>query len=66
MNDATNERLAACAERELKWRQRVYPNRVLTRRMSQAKADEEIAMMRAIVEHFRRLAADDAAKELLL
>lgn len=45
----------ACAERELKMRERVYPHRIEGGRMSQAKADHEIAIMREI-------AADYAAK----
>lgn len=49
----TNATLAECARREAKMRRRVYPRWVASGRMSQAKADEEIAMMEAIV---RRLA----------
>lgn len=42
-----------CAERELAMRQRVYPNWVAGGRLSQEKADHEIAAMRAIVETLR-------------
>lgn len=51
--------LAACAEREVKQRRRVYPRFVADKRMSQAEADRQIAMMEAIATHFR--AAADAA-----
>ena len=62
----TNDQLAACASRELGWRRKVYPNRVATRRMSQTKADTEIAMMQAIHEHFKALADTNQREELLL
>ena len=55
----SNDQLANCALREMRWRIRVYPNRVFTGRMSQNKADVEIAMMEAIAEHFLALAATD-------
>lgn len=48
--------LAICAERELAMRQRIYPNRVLTGRMSRHVADIEIARMAAIGEVLRELA----------
>jgi hypothetical protein len=48
--------LHACAAREAKLRRRVYANRVETRRMSQAQADREIALMDIIAEHFAALA----------
>lgn len=43
----TAEKLA-CVQREIGQRQRVYPGLVERQRMSQAKADREIACMRAI------------------
>ena len=46
----------ACVEREIKMRERVYPNRVATRRMSQAKADIEVVRMKAVLETLRRAA----------
>jgi hypothetical protein len=46
----TMRELSACAEREVKLRRRVYANRVLTHRMSQAQADAEINKMAAIAE----------------
>ena len=47
--------LAACAEREVRKRRHVYPNRILTGRMSQRFADRQIAMMEAIGEILRAL-----------
>jgi hypothetical protein len=47
--------LIACVEREIKLRQQVYPNRVLTRRMRQKTADRQIAMMRQILEILREI-----------
>lgn len=38
------------AQRELALRRNVYPNQVVARRMSQDKANHEIACMEAIVE----------------
>lgn len=49
----TFDRLAAAAEREVAFRRRVYARRVAVGKMSQAKADEEIALMEAITEHLR-------------
>ena len=48
----TNADKLACAERELKMRQRVYPRWVEQDRMSAGKAAHEIACMQAIVNHF--------------
>lgn len=42
----------ACLGRELKMRRRVYPRWVEAGRMSQAKADEEIATMEAILADY--------------
>ena len=44
----------ACAERELKMRVRVYPRWVAGGKMSQAKADAEIAIMREIVADYAK------------
>lgn len=49
----SRDRLAECAEREVKQRVRVYPRLVAERRMTQEMADREIAMMKAIVEILR-------------
>ena len=48
--------LQRCAERELTLRRQVYPNRVLTNRMSRQQADAEIDKMRVIAEHLAELA----------
>jgi hypothetical protein len=42
--------LADCAQREVKARRRVYPNRILTGRMSHAFATAEIDKMAAIAQ----------------
>lgn len=43
-----------CAERELKLRRRVYPERVRDKRMSQDFADHQLIAMEAILELLRR------------
>lgn len=48
--------LADCAQREVKWRRREYPNKIMTRRMTREFADLEIDKMAAIAEHFVELA----------
>ena len=55
MTDFTAQDKLTCAVREVGWRQRVYPNRVDTGRMTQKQADREIAMMRAIAEDYQKL-----------
>lgn len=42
--------LADCAQREVRWRHKVYPNRILTGRMSHAFARDEINKMAAIAQ----------------
>jgi hypothetical protein len=49
------ERQLRCVEREIGWRRRVYPQRVAVRRMTQAQADEEIAVMTAVAATLRQL-----------
>jgi hypothetical protein len=39
----------ACVEREIGMREHVYPRRVADGKMSQAKADDELAAMRAVL-----------------
>ena len=39
----------ACVERELKFRRRLYPHWVATRKMEQAEADTELARMEAVL-----------------
>jgi hypothetical protein len=48
--------LQRCAERELTLRRQVYPNRVMTNRMSRQQADSEIDKMRVIAEVLAELA----------
>jgi len=48
----TAAELAACAERELQMRLRVYARRVADGHMRQANADREIGMMGQIRDHF--------------
>lgn len=44
-----------CAKRELAMRKKVYPRWVEQGRMTQQKADREIACMSAIVEDYRKI-----------
>ncbi|MFC5421450.1 MAG: hypothetical protein DI537_36920 [Stutzerimonas stutzeri] len=53
------DQLATAAEREVRFRERVYAHQVQINRMSQAKADEEIALMKAIATHLREQAQRD-------
>lgn len=52
----TAEDKLRCAEREYRMRQRVYPNRIETGRMSAAKTKYELAVMAAIIEDYREQA----------
>lgn len=47
------EDLAACAEREVRMRERVYPRWVGAGKLTQARADQELAMMREIARVLR-------------
>lgn len=49
----TPEEKLTAIEREIAIRRRVYPNRVLTRRMTQKLADQQIAVMEAIAADIR-------------
>lgn len=49
----------AAVRREITMRRRVYPRWVEANRMSQAKADEEIAVMEAIVADYERQVAGE-------
>jgi hypothetical protein len=51
--------LADCAQREVAMRRKVFPNRILTGRMSRAFADAEIDKMTAIAEYFAGLAKQE-------
>lgn len=48
----------ACVEREIKMRERVYPRWIEAKRMTQKKADEEIAAMRGVLETLRKSKVD--------
>lgn len=50
----------ACVERELRQRERVYRRLVAEARMTQATADQETAVMRAVLATLLRLAAERA------
>lgn len=54
------DQLAAAAEREVRFRERVYARRVQDRKMTREKATAEIAMMKAIAEHLRLEADRDS------
>lgn len=54
---ATDAEKAACADREVKMRRRVYPRWVAGKKMTQAQADREIALMAEIAEDYRTLSA---------
>jgi len=48
-----------CAMRELKMRQRVYPNRVLTQRMTERQAKRELELMAEIRDDYLELSNRD-------
>jgi hypothetical protein len=52
---ATPAEMLACAEREVKMRERVYPNLVRRGKMSLPQSDYEIRTMESIAEHFRKI-----------
>ena len=47
----------ACVEREVRMRAKIYPNRILTGRMSAESATREIDCMKEIADDYRQLAA---------
>lgn len=48
-----------CAEREAKMRRRVYPRWVEQKRMTQAEADRQIALMDEIAADYRAIEQKD-------
>jgi hypothetical protein len=54
--DYSLEELIACAERELRMRERVYPLRVREGKMSRQQAESETRKMQAIVFRLKKLA----------
>jgi len=59
MTQFTAQEKHDAAIREVKLRKWVYPNRVSAKKMSQAKADQEIAVMEAIAADYEVLAAKE-------
>lgn len=57
---------AKCAEREVAQRRRVYPRLVESRRMKQAEADRQIAIMEAIAADYTAQADGEDAKGRLI
>ena len=53
---ATNEQKLKCAERELRFRQRVYPHLVERGKMTRQESDRELELMQAIADDYRILA----------
>ena len=51
--------LQKCAERELRWRYKVYERRVDAGDMSRKHADTEMELMAEIAAHFRALAENE-------
>jgi hypothetical protein len=49
---ATAREMLMCAQRELEMRERVYPRWIALGKMSEGRAAREIALMRAIAQHF--------------
>jgi hypothetical protein len=56
---ATASEKRQCAERELAMRRRVYPRWIEAKRMSQGKADQEIALMQEIAADYAKLEAGE-------
>lgn len=55
----------ACIEREINIRKHVFPNRVLTKRMSKQKAEYELALMSEIADDYRKLVGQPKKDEQL-
>ena len=58
----TAAQLVTCAEREAEQRRWIYPRWVENRRMTQAFADEQLAMMEQIARDHRAMADAESAK----
>lgn len=48
----------ACVEREIAMRERAYPRWVTQLKMTQKKAEQEVAAMRAVLETLRKCKVD--------
>lgn len=55
----TFEQKLKCAQRELRYRRRVYARRVASFEMSKSQADYEIECMEEIVKDYENLAKDE-------
>ncbi len=55
----SEEEKLECARRELRERKRVYPRRIEAGKMSQPFANEQIALMTAIVADYEQRAAGE-------
>jgi hypothetical protein len=62
MPEFTLDEMADCAEREVKIRQRVYPNRIQTGRMTIYQAQREIGLMHEIAVRLRAEAEANPGK----
>jgi hypothetical protein len=58
----TDTQKLEAVRREIRWRRKVFPNRVATSRMTPHEADYQIKIMEAIAADYERV----AAKERLL
>lgn len=56
----TIEEQISCVKREISMREKVYPRWVHAQKMSQHKADTELALMRAVLKTLERMLAGDA------
>lgn len=63
--EITLDRQIACVRREIAMRRRVYPHWVESKKMTQAKADEEIVAMEAVLETLVRLIEGAANARLM-
>lgn len=52
----TNQQKLEALERELRFRIRVYANRVMTGRMTKEKSDYELGIVRAMIDDYAKLA----------
>ena len=48
------EALIQCVEREIKYRERVYPRRVAMHTMSPLHADQQLRLMQAVLKNLER------------
>lgn len=50
----TIDAMIKCIEREIAMRERVYPRWVESKKMSQEKADDEIQIMKAVLDRLKQ------------